>query len=147
LPFTVDPAVREQEAVMTVIHATEQALTAANKPEWCQIERAGFFELAKEGGEHDCHYHDHNELYLICGGKAKIVNDGQEHYVRAGDIVCIKAGAEHDILEVYGEDDFQLFWLYEPGPPGGRVGHLHRSPEKARAHPVPAKSTPPDFPN
>jgi uncharacterized protein YjlB len=132
---------------MTVIRATEQALTAANKPEWCQITRAGFFQLAKGGGEHDCHYHDFNEVYLICSGKAKILNDGREHYVKGGDIVCIRAGAEHDILEVYGDDDFQLFWLYEPGPPSGRLGHLHRSPEKARPHPVPAKSVPPDFPD
>jgi mannose-6-phosphate isomerase-like protein (cupin superfamily) len=132
---------------MTVIRGTEQALTAGNKPEWCQIQLAGFFQLAKEGGEHDCHYHDYNELYLICRGRAKIMNDGQEHYVKPGDIVCIKAGAEHDILEVYGDDDFQLFWLYEPGPPAGRFGHLHRSPDKARGHPVPAKPIPPDFPS
>jgi mannose-6-phosphate isomerase-like protein (cupin superfamily) len=131
---------------MTVIRATEQALTTANKPGWCQIQRAGFFQLAKEGGEHDCHYHDFNELYLVCRGKAKLLNGGQEHYVRPGDIVCIKAGAEHDILEVYGDDDFQLFWLYEPGSPEGRYGHLHRSPEKATAHPVPTKPLPPDFP-
>ena len=131
---------------MAVIRATEQALTAENKPEWCQIPRAGLFQLAKEGGEHDCHYHDFNELYLICRGKAKIINEGQEHYVKPGDIVCVKAGAEHDILEVYGDDDLQLFWLYEPGPPAGRSGHFHRSPEKARGHPVPAKPMPPDFP-
>jgi hypothetical protein len=42
------------------------------------------------------------------------------------DIVCIKAGDEHDILEVYGDDPFELFWVYEPGPEGGRLGHLHR---------------------
>jgi mannose-6-phosphate isomerase-like protein (cupin superfamily) len=132
---------------MTVIRATEQALTTANKPAWCQIQRAGFFQLAKEGRVHDRHYHDCNELYLICSGKAKILVDGREHYVKAGDIVCIRAGAEHDILEVYGDDDLQLFWLYEPGPPDARFGHLHRSPEAARAHRVPAKSIPPDFPD
>ena len=65
-------------------------------------------------GKHDCHYHDYNELYLGCGGKAKILNNGKENYVQAHDIVCIKAGDEHDILEVYGEEDFELFWLYEP---------------------------------
>jgi hypothetical protein len=40
--------------------------------------------------------------------------------------VCIKAGDEHDILEVYGDDPFELFWVYEPGPEGGRLGDLHR---------------------
>src|SRR5215207_5650552 len=132
---------------MTVIRATEQTLTAANKPEWCHIPRAGFFQLGKEGGEHDCHYHDYNELYLICRGKAKILNAGQGHYVKQGDIVCIEAGAEHNILELYGDEGLQLFWLYEPGPPGGRFGHLHRSDEKACRHPVPVKPTPADFPS
>jgi mannose-6-phosphate isomerase-like protein (cupin superfamily) len=131
---------------MTVIRATEQALTAENKPEWCQVPRAGFFQLAETGGEHDCHYHDYNELYLICRGKAKIMTAGREHYVKQGDIVCIEAGVEHDILEVYGDDGLQLFWVYEPGLPDGRLGHLHRSPEKARGHPVLVKPTPSDFP-
>jgi mannose-6-phosphate isomerase-like protein (cupin superfamily) len=131
---------------MSVIRATTQALTEKNRPKWCRIPRAGFFRLAKEGGEHDCHYHEFNELYLVCRGKAKIMNDGDEHYVRPGDIVCIRAGAEHDILELYGDEDLELFWLYEPGPPSGRFGHLHRGPEKARGHPVPVKPTPPDFP-
>jgi uncharacterized protein YjlB len=132
---------------MTVIRATEGALTAANRPDWCQIQRAGFFQLGKEGGRHDCHYHDYNELYLIARGQAKIMNDSRECYVGPGDIVCIEAGAEHDILELYGDDDLELFWLYEPGPPDGRLGHLHRNPEKAVGHLVPTKPTPLDFPS
>ena len=96
--------------------------------------------------EHDCHYHDYNELYLIARGMAMILNAGRDQYVRERDIVCIKAGDEHDILEIYGDEDFELFWLYEPGEDRARLGHLHRSPEKARPHPVPARPIPPDFP-
>jgi hypothetical protein len=131
---------------MTVIHTKDGALRAGNKPDWSKTPVAGYFRMPKEGGMHDCHYHDYNELYLICRGKAKILNNGQEHYVKAQDIVCIRAGDEHDILEIYGDEGFELFWLYELGPDDGRLGHLHRSPEKAVAHPVPTKPTPPDFP-
>jgi mannose-6-phosphate isomerase-like protein (cupin superfamily) len=131
---------------MTVIRATEKALGQDNKPDWCQTPSAGYFRMSGRGGEHDCHYHDYNELYLVCGGKAKILNGGREYYVQAHDIVCIKAGDEHDILEVYGDEDFELFWLYEPNPTGGRLGHLHRTPAKAEPHPVPARPIPPDFP-
>ncbi len=131
---------------MTVIHTQHGALRSGNKPGWCQTPAAGYFRMPKEGGRHDCHYHDYNELYLVCRGKAKILKGGKEYYVKAHDIVCIKAGDEHDILEVYGEEDFELFWLYEPGPEGGRLGHLHRSPQKAQEHPVPARPIPPDFP-
>lgn len=131
---------------MTVIRTAERILEPGNKPDWCQIARAGYFRLATEGGEHDCHYHDYNELYLICRGKAKIMNGGRDYFVQAGDIVCIEAGAEHDILEVYGDEDLELFWLYEPGPDTGRVGHLHRDPERGRPHAVPAKPLPANFP-
>ncbi len=55
-------------------------------------------------------------------------------------------GAEHDILEIYGDADLELFWLYEPGPPGATLGHLHAGPEAEAWHPVPAKPVPPDFP-
>ena len=131
---------------MTVIRATEVSLGPENRPDWCLTPRAGYFQLAREGGEHDCHYHEYNELYLICRGKAKLWIDGGEYYVRAGDIVCIKAGDEHDILEVYGDEGLELFWLYEPSAPGGRFGHLHRSAAKARPHPVPVLPVLPDFP-
>ena len=131
---------------MTVIHTKENALGPTTKPGWCQIPSAGYFRMAKEGGEHDCHYHEYNELYLVCRGKAKILNGGEESYVQAFDIVCIEAGDEHDILEVYGDEDFELFYLYEPNPDGGRLGHLHRAREKAEPHPVPARPVPPDFP-
>jgi mannose-6-phosphate isomerase-like protein (cupin superfamily) len=131
---------------MAVIRTREQPLTLENRPDWCQIPRAGFFRLPKEGAEHDRHYHDFNELYLISRGRAKILNAGTEYYVKAGDIVCIKAGDEHDILEIYGDEDFELFWLYEPAAGTRRFGHLHRSAESAQPHPVPVKPLPPDFP-
>jgi uncharacterized protein YjlB len=132
---------------MAVFDISEQPLTQENRPAWCHIPRAGFFRMSREGGEHDRHYHDFNELYLIARGKAKIMNAGTEHYVRVGDIVCIKAGDEHDILELYGDEDLELFWLYEPTSHADQLGHLHRTAESARPHPVPAKPLPPDFPD
>ena len=128
---------------MTVIRTDEQF--SGTKPDWCQMPSGGHFRMSREGGQHDCHYHDYNELYLIARGMAKILNGGREHYVKAPDIVCIKAGDEHDILEIYGDEDFELFWLYEPNSQGGRLGHLHRSPDKAKLHPVPARPIPRDF--
>jgi mannose-6-phosphate isomerase-like protein (cupin superfamily) len=130
---------------MTVIHTDAAALRPDHRPAWSRTPAAGYFRISRDGGEHDCHYHDFNEPYLICRGMAKVLNAGVEVYVRARDIVCIKAGDEHDILEVYGDEDLELYWLYEPGPPNGRLGHLHRIPEKARPHPVPAQPILADF--
>jgi uncharacterized protein YjlB len=87
---------------VTVIHAPDTHLGPQTRPEWCQTPSAGFFRMSNEGGEHDCHYHEYNELYLISRGMAKIMNAGRHQYVREGDIVCIRAGDEHDILEATG---------------------------------------------
>ena len=67
---------------MTVIYTHHGALQPGNKPDWCQTPAAEYFRMPKEGGKHDCHYHDYNELYLVCGGKAKILNDGEENYAK-----------------------------------------------------------------
>jgi mannose-6-phosphate isomerase-like protein (cupin superfamily) len=131
---------------MSVIDTDAEALRPDNRPAFVRTPAAGYFRLSKDGGEHDCHYHDFNELYLICSGMAKVLNAGVEAYVQARDIVCIMAGDEHDILEVYGDEDLELYWVYEPGPSDGRLGHLHRSPEKAEPHAVPGKPIPADFP-
>ena len=51
---------------MTVIHTQQGTLRAGNKPDWCQTPAGGYFRMPKQGGMHDCHYHDYNELYLVC---------------------------------------------------------------------------------
>jgi hypothetical protein len=48
---------------------------------------------------------------------------------------------------IYGDEDFELFWLYEPATDPGRFGHLHRTVESAQPHSVRAKPVPPDFPD
>ena len=103
-----------------------------NRPEWCGVTSA------------DCHYHDCDEYWLVFRGKAKIVTEGQTFYVKAGDIVCTKAGDEHDIIEVY--ENLEAFYFEDAMPAGDRVGHLHRYADKAKGHPVPSLPTPKDCP-
>jgi len=69
---------------------------------------AGFFSLANEGNSHDRHFHELNEFYFISRAKAKLLNGGREYYVQESDIACIRAGDEHDVLEVHGDEDLQL---------------------------------------
>ena len=130
---------------MPVIRTSTGAMKAGNRPDWSQVTGAGVFRVPREGGKFDCHYHDCNEYWLVFRGKAKILSEGREYYVKPGDIVCTKAGDEHDVLEVY--EDLEAFWFEDATPAGGRIGHLHRSPDKATRHPVPAKSLPADFPS
>ncbi len=129
---------------MPVIRTSEKVMGKGNRPEWSGVTSAGIFRIPAEGGRMDSHYHDCNEWWLIFSGKAKIMSEGGEFHVKAGDIVCTKASVEHDVLEVY--EDLEAFWFEVATPEGGRVGHLHKSKEKAKGHSVRARPLPVDFP-
>lgn len=118
---------------------------AGYRPEWSTVTSAGIFAVPRNGGRFDCHYHDCDEYWLVFRGKAKVRSEGHEYYVQRGDIVCTRAGDEHDVLEVY--EDLEAFWFEGETPSDGRVGHLHRDAEKAKGHAVPALPVPSDFPN
>ena len=130
---------------MPVIRTSSEVMHAGNRPAWSGVTSAGIFWLPTDGGRFDCHYHDCNEYWLVYRGKAKVRTEGREFYVKKGDIVCTKAGDEHDILEIY--EDLEAFWFEDETPEGGRVGHLHRDEEKAKGHEVPALPLPSDFPD
>lgn len=111
-----------------------RGLSPSNRPDWCDGTSVGIFKVARDG-RFDRHYHDFDEYWLVFKGRAKVMTENHEFVVEKGDIVCTKAGDEHDVLEVY--EDLEAFWFEGPCPPGGRMGHLHRSPELAQGHPVP----------
>jgi hypothetical protein len=114
-----------------------RGLGPQNRPEWCQVTSAGIFKIPREGW-FDRHYHDFHEYWLIYKGRAKVLTEGREFIVGPGDIVCTRAGDEHDVVEVY--EDLEAFWFEEPLIGEGRLGHLHRTPELAKGHRVPGAS-------
>ena len=111
--------------------------------ELARVQRAAVLK-GVNSGHFDRHYHDCNEYWLICKGKAKVWIDGQTYYVKDGDIVCIKKGLEHDILELY--EPIVGYHFEDATPPGGRTGHLHKSEEMRKGHDVPKLPVPADFP-
>lgn len=122
-----------------------QKMNEESRPPWSQVTAAGIFRIkADNTATFDCHFHDCHEYWLVYQGRAKIVTEGVEHYVKPGAIVCTKAGDEHDMLEVY--EDFEAFYFEDSTPAGGRTGHLHKSADKADGHAVPACPLPDDFP-
>lgn len=129
---------------MPIIRTSEKALGEGNRPEWCNVTSAGIFFVPTQGGRFDCHYHDCHEYWLVFEGKAKVMTEGKEFYVKKGDIVCTKAGDEHDVTEVY--ENLVAFWFEDLTPPGGMIGHLHYTEEKIKGHEVPVKPIPEDFP-
>jgi mannose-6-phosphate isomerase-like protein (cupin superfamily) len=125
---------------MPVVRSSKGALGPDNRPPWCAVTSAGVFRVAQQGGRFDRHYHDCNEYWLIFKGEALVSSEGRQYLVEPGDIVCTKAGDEHDVLEV--GSDLEAFWFEDVTPPGGRIGHLHRDAEAAKGHEVKARPRP-----
>jgi mannose-6-phosphate isomerase-like protein (cupin superfamily) len=113
-----------------------QRLSENNRPEWCKVTSAGTFRVPRGIVKSDKHYHDCDEYWLIFKGQATVTSGGKHYQVKPGDIVCIRAGDEHGVVDV--TEDLESFWFCDATPPGGRTGRLHRRPEDAKGHGVAA---------
>jgi mannose-6-phosphate isomerase-like protein (cupin superfamily) len=116
-----------------------RGLSPTSRPEWSSVTSAGIFRVPREG-RFDRHYHDCDEYWLVYKGRAKVFSEGEEFIVGPGDILCTRAGDEHDVLEVY--EDLEAFWFEGTLQGQARVGHLHRSAELAKGHVVPGAEPP-----
>lgn len=108
-------------------------IEGAQRPPWSDVTSAGTF-LVDGSKPFDRHHHDCDEYWFIVRGRAVIEIDDERHTVEPGDIVCTERGREHDFLQVL--EPVQGFWFEGRLVPGGRAGHLHRSPEQAAGHPL-----------
>lgn len=127
-----------------VVNVTDLHLSPDLRPAWCDVAGLGIFRIGADGA-FDRHFHDSVEYWLFYSGKAKVAIENDSFYVQSGDVVCTPVGAVHDVLEVY--EPFEAFYLEETLPPGGRIGHLHRTPADAAGHPVPLLPVPDHFPD
>ena len=104
-----------------------------DRPDWSDVTSTGTFRI-QPGQTFDRHFHDCDEYWFIFEGRAVIEIDDERYTVEAGDIVCTEVGREHDFLQVF--EPIGGFWFESRLIPGGRAGHLHRSPERAAGHTV-----------
>jgi mannose-6-phosphate isomerase-like protein (cupin superfamily) len=104
-----------------------------DRPAWSDVTSTGTFHI-NPGQTFDRHHHDCDEYWFIFAGRAVIEIDDERYTVAAGDIVCTEIGREHDFLQVF--EPVSGFWFESVLKPGGRAGHLHRSPERAAGHRV-----------
>ncbi len=75
--------------------------------------------------------HDSNDqiLYFVAGEGKAIIN-GEEHSVKAGDLVDVPAGTEHNFINT-GSEALKLFTVY--GPPDHPDGLIHETKAEAIA--------------
>jgi mannose-6-phosphate isomerase-like protein (cupin superfamily) len=105
-----------------------------SRPSWSDVTSAGIFRVAPDG-RFDRHFHDCDEYWLFFAGRGAVTVGDRAYAVEAGDIVCTRAGVDHDVIGVV--ETLEAFWFEGATPEGGRVGHLHRSDEAAAGHSVP----------
>jgi mannose-6-phosphate isomerase-like protein (cupin superfamily) len=103
------------------------------RPAWSDVTSTGTFRIV-DGQTIDRHHQDCDEDWFIFEGRAVIEIDDERYAVEAGDIVCTEIGRVHDFLQVL--EPIAGFWFESRLIPGGRAGHLHRSPERAAGHTV-----------
>ena len=104
-----------------------------DRPVWSNVTSTGTFHVVA-GQTFDRHHHDCDEYWFIFEGRAVVEIDDERYTVGPGDIVCTEIGREHDFLQVL--EAVSGFWFETVLVPGGRAGHLHRSPAQAAGHPV-----------
>jgi mannose-6-phosphate isomerase-like protein (cupin superfamily) len=126
------------------IYPPGQWLNAESRPASAGPATAGRFSVPLAGARFDRHHHDVDEIWFVGSGSMKMLLEGSEEYVQAGDIVFSPAGLAHDIVEVY--EPVTGFFSETGHPLGGRTGHLHESDADAAGHDVPAMPLPADFP-
>jgi mannose-6-phosphate isomerase-like protein (cupin superfamily) len=119
---------------MTIV----RTITPESRPSWSDVTSAGTFRV-EPNGRFDLHYHDCDEYWLVFGGRAIVRVGATTYTVGPGDIVCTPTGTQHDVVAV-GER-LEAFWFEAATAPGGRIGHLHRTPEDAEGHVVPPMPT------
>lgn len=111
-----------------------QRLSVDARPSWSDVTSAGVFRV-EPGGRFDRHFHDCDEYWLLFAGRARVLVGGSTYEVGPGDIVCTPTGTIHDVVGVY--ETLEGFWFEGATPEGGRIGHLHETPEDAAGHEVP----------
>jgi mannose-6-phosphate isomerase-like protein (cupin superfamily) len=109
-------------------------LSVDARPSWSDVTSAGVFRVEPDG-RFDRHFHDCDEYWLVFSGRARVLVGSRTYDVGPGDIVCTPTGTVHDVVGV--SESLEAFWFEGATLPGGRVGHLHETPEDAEGHVVP----------
>jgi quercetin dioxygenase-like cupin family protein len=83
-------------------------------PEQRAKKLGGFLCIIPAGGEMPYHYHEKREslLFLIKGEAVEIV-EGEEHPVKAGDVLYIPAGEKHSIIN-RSDGDLRYLEFFTP---------------------------------
>ncbi len=70
-----------------------------------------------------------DQFFRFEQGQGKVIIDGNESLVSAGDAVLVPAGAKHNVINTSGDAALKLYTIYSP--PHHQDGIVHASKEQA----------------
>lgn len=70
-----------------------------------------------------------DQFFRIEHGNGKVVADGEEKAVSAGDAIIIPAGTQHNIINVSETEKLKLYTIYSP--PNHPDGTIHKTKTEA----------------
>jgi quercetin dioxygenase-like cupin family protein len=109
--FKVDDYLKKQNPTPGKTYR-EDTLTKADEAK----ELGGLFGIMVAGAQGEYHYHRQREslLFIIAGEGAELV-DGKEHPIKAGDVLFIRPGEKHTVVNKSDKDlRFLEFFTHPP---------------------------------
>ena len=68
-----------------------------------------------------------DQFFRIESGEAKVILNGEEHLVEAGDAIVVKAGINHNLINTASDKTLKLYTIYSP------ANHLDGTIHKTKA--------------
>ena len=78
-------------------------LDAPFRGAWCVL---------NPGDESWPHAHGEHEFFIVMSGRGDLIADGEHHEIAAGDLVFMRAGIDHRVVNPYDEDFsyYSIWW-------------------------------------
>lgn len=72
-----------------------------------------------------------DQFFRVEEGEAKIVMNGEESALKAGDAAVVPAGTEHNVINVSATEKLKLYTIYSPA--NHPEGTIHKTKQEAMA--------------
>lgn len=75
-------------------------------------------------------HHIVDQFFRIEAGEARVIMNGEEQLVKAGDAVVVPAGTKHNIVNMSSNNPLKLYTVYSP--PHHKDGTIHKTKQEAQ---------------
>ena len=72
-----------------------------------------------------------DQFFRIEEGEGKVVMNGEEQVFKAGDVIIVPAGTNHNVMNTSADKPLKLYTIYSP--PNHPDGKIHKTKAEAMA--------------